>query len=100
RPAERGNDSDGCGQEGERALSSRIKKTFAAKPLLELLESELQRAKPARLHLVRVKLERAAGVEDVNVSVNHDFDSIGQLEPQPCRGRPEHHHVDGALRVL
>ncbi len=61
-PVEGGHDADLRGHRRQGALAGRLEEPFCLKPLLELLDSELQRPQPARLETVAHQLVLALGL--------------------------------------
>ncbi len=98
RAAERGYDSHHRGQKRQRPFAALVEQSLASQPLLELLEGELQRAEPARLHLFGIELERAASFVEVDPAAHHDLHPVADFETKPRGRRTEHHDAYRAVR--
>jgi hypothetical protein len=75
RASGRSHDADAAGQQRQRHLAPGIKKPFGVEALLELLESQLQRAHSRRLEVLDVNLVLAARL------IHADRSAHDQLEP-------------------
>ena len=68
----RGDDADGAGECGERALAGGVEEALGLEALLELLEGELEGASADGLHGFGNELELAALFVDTDAAANED----------------------------
>ena len=93
----RGDDADGAGKGGQRALAFGVEEAFGLEPLLELLEGELQRAGADGLHGFGDELHLAALLVDADAAADQDVQAVFRAEAQQHGLAAEEH--DGKLRV-
>ena len=82
RAVERRDDADLAGQRRQRPLARGVEQAFLLQPLLELIEGELQRAEPVRLHVLAHELILALRLVHRDASARHDAQAVGRLEFQ------------------
>ena len=76
----RSDQPDAYRQERKRFLSDLVKQTFTSKFLFELLERELERAKPLRQELADDELVLATAFIDTDFAKRNNLLAIGQFE--------------------
>jgi len=96
----RRDDADPPRQEGQGTLARRIEETGGAKPLLQLLERQRQRARTGRLDVDDRHLELAARLIERQPAPAADGEAFFHRELQPLRLAREQHTVELRLRVL
>ncbi len=88
------------GRAGQRPLARLLEQALGGELLLELLERELQRAQPMRLHVLADELILALRVVDADAAAHDDVQSVFGLELQIAQRRPEHDALDLRAAVL
>ena len=87
-------------QERQRSFSFRGEQSLTAEPLLQLLESEVERALASRLHNLGVELQVAAGGIKAHAAETEHLHAVFGLKPELHSLTPEHDDADLALIVL
>ena len=70
------------GSDGKRALARRVEQSLGLQPALQLIEGELQRAEPVRLHALADDLIFALRLVDAQASAHDDVQAVFGLELQ------------------
>ena len=100
RAVERRDDPDLARQRRQRPLARRVEEPFRLQLLLQLLERELQRAEPVRLHVLADDLVLALRLVDAEPAARDDVQAVLGLEPQVADRRAEHDRLDLRAAVL
>ena len=100
RAVERGDDADAARQRRQRPLARLVEQALGGQPVAQLLEGQLQRAQPARLHVLADQLVLAARVVDAEPAAGHDVHAVLGLEAQQLQRRAEHHALHLRVGVL
>ncbi len=93
----RGDDADGAGKGGQRALAVGVEEAFGLEARLELLEGQLQRAGADRLHGLGHQLHLAALLVDADPAANQHVQAVFGAEAEQHRLAAEEN--DGKLGV-
>ena len=94
RAVERGDDADLAGQRRERALARGVEEPFGLEPALQLIERELQRAEPMRLHALAHDLVLAFRLVYADAPAHDDVQAVFWFELQRADVRLEHDRFD------
>ena len=78
----RGDDADGAGKGGQRALAVGVEEAFGFEALLELLEGELERACADGLHGFGDELHLAALLVDADAAADQDVEAVFRAEAE------------------
>ena len=88
---ERCHDADLAWEGRQRPLARVVEQAFGLEPLLELLEGELQRAEPMRLHVLADELIFALRFIDADAAARDHLRPSSGLNSQVAQRGPEHH---------
>jgi hypothetical protein len=91
RTVERGDDPDLPRQRRQRPLAGGVEQAFGVKPLLQLIERQLQRAEPLGLEVLADELILAFGLVHRQAPACHHAHAVARLEFQIAERRPENH---------
>ena len=97
---ERGHDANLAGQRGKRPFAALVEQALGLKPLLQLIEGELQRAQTLGLQVLADQLVFAFRLVDRDAPAGDDREAIGGLELQVSERRPENDRADLSGGVL
>ena len=100
RAVERRHDADLARQRGKRALARGVEEPFGLQPPLQLIEGELQRAEPMRLHVLADDLVFALRLVHADAPPHDDVQAVLGLELQRADVRLEHHRLDLRAGIL
>ena len=78
----RGDDADGAGKRGQRALAVGVEEAFGLEALLQLLEGELQRAGADGLHGFGDELHLAALLVDADAAADQHVQAVFRAEAE------------------
>ncbi len=94
RAVERRDDADFAGQRRQRAFTRRIEESFGLQPSLQLIERELERAEPMRLHALAHDLIFTFRLVHAETPADDYMQAIFGLELQRADIRLEHDRFD------
>ncbi len=88
------------GRKGKRPFSFRRKQTFRREFVLKLLEGQIERPLPLRLHVFDVELQVAADRIEAHSPIAQHRHAVFRDEAQPCALAAKHDRAHLALVVL
>ena len=100
RPARAGDDRDPTGQERQLPLAGRLEEPLFLQALLQLLESDLQRARSERLDGVADELVPALRLVHGEPAAGHDRESVLDGESKPPRLGAKEHRIETGVGIL